>query len=72
MTPQQGAPRDAGADWTSAAERGSRLALRLLVGCFRRIGRAPMRLLLAPIASYYCLFAPAARRASRDYLGGYQ
>lgn len=68
MRPEQGPSGDAGAGWTSVAERGSRLALRLFTWCFRRIGRARLRPLLAPIVGYYWLFAPAARRASRDYL----
>jgi predicted LPLAT superfamily acyltransferase len=68
LTPQPGPPRDASAGWASASERGSRLALRFVVWCFRRLGDAPIRPLLAPIAAYYCLFAVAGRRASRAYL----
>ncbi len=59
---------DAGRGWTSAPERGSRLALRFVAWCFRRFGAAAVRPLLAPIAGYYCLFAADARRASRAYL----
>ena len=32
------------------------------------VGYRGLRLLLAPISIYYCLFAASARRASRDYL----
>lgn len=56
------------AAWTEASERGSDLSLRFIVWTIRRLGRAPIKILLAPIAVYFCLFAPAARRASRDYL----
>jgi len=54
--------------WASASERGSRFALRVLVWLIRRLGGAPLRLLLGPIAAYYTLFAVNARRASRAYL----
>jgi len=65
---EKGAPPTAGHNWASAKERGSHFALAFLVWGIRRIGRAPLRLLLAPIATYYCLFAPGARRASQAYL----
>jgi predicted LPLAT superfamily acyltransferase len=65
---REGLDPDAGTDWTSAAERGSRWGLRLLVWSFRHFGHGPMRLLLAPIATWYWLFAPSARRPSRAYL----
>ena len=55
------------AAWAKASERGSDLSLRFVVWSIRRLGQAPVQLLLAPIALYFCLFAPAARRASRDY-----
>jgi predicted LPLAT superfamily acyltransferase len=58
----------AGAEWVEAGERGSRLALRFAVWGIRFFGRAPLKILLAPIACYYTLFAVAARRASRAYL----
>ncbi len=61
-------PPNRDADWASASERGSPLGLRFLVWCLRRIGDAPVRLLLVPIASYYCLFGGSARRASGIYL----
>ncbi len=54
--------------WASHPERGTRFALRGLAWFFRRVGTRPLRLLLAPIACYYCLFAGEARRASRAYL----
>ena len=54
-------------EWSSASERGSKLSLRFIVWCIRRLGEAPARFLVAPIALYYCVFARTARRASRDY-----
>jgi predicted LPLAT superfamily acyltransferase len=55
-------------EWASASERGSRFILRVLVWLIRRIGGAPIRPLLGPIAIYYTLFAVSARRASQGYL----
>jgi predicted LPLAT superfamily acyltransferase len=66
MTDEQRRPPTV--EWESRKERGSAAALRFLVWCIRRIGYRPLRLLLPPIAAYYCLFASAARRASFDYL----
>lgn len=68
MTGQPDASAPPPPAWASAAERGSRLGLGFLVWLFRRFGDAPARLLLAPIAAYYCFFARSARRASREYL----
>ena len=42
--------------------------LVFVIWCLRRLGEAPVRLLLTPITLYFFLFAPSARRASRDYL----
>jgi len=53
--------------WEARRERGSRLALRFVVGFFRRLGRRWTSLLLHPIAAYFTLASGAARRASRDY-----
>lgn len=54
--------------WANASERGSELSLRFIVWSIRKLGEAPTRILLVPIAVYFCLFAPTARRASRAYL----
>lgn len=54
--------------WVSIEERGSRILLHFLVWCVRRLGQAPLRLFVPPIAAYYCLFDPRARRASQEYL----
>lgn len=49
------------------AERGSRVGIRLMVWCYRRLGRDAAGLLLYPIVVYFWLFAADARRASREY-----
>jgi predicted LPLAT superfamily acyltransferase len=54
--------------WADESERGSDLSLRFIVWTVRRLGDAPVQYLLAPIALYFCAFAPAARRGSRAYL----
>lgn len=54
--------------WAAFAERGSRLAIRLMAGLYRALGRRTCRRLLAPIAAYFALTDGATRRASRDYL----
>lgn len=55
-------------DWRSQPERGSPRLLRLMLWLSRRLGRRFSRLALYPIALYFFLFAPTARRASRAYL----
>lgn len=55
-------------EWASASERGSRFVLRAVVWLIRRVGGAPLRPLLAPIAIYYTLFAVGGRRASQAFL----
>lgn len=60
-------PRDA--DWTSQPERSNLAWLRLMTWISLRLGRTAARVVLRLIAVYFLLFAPAARRASRGYLG---
>lgn len=55
-------------NWTARRERGSRFAVHLLVSIARVLGRPVARLILHPVVIYFLLTAPAARRASRDYL----
>ncbi len=55
-------------EWASASERGSRFVLRAMVWLIQRVGGAPLRVLLVPIAIYYTLFAADARRASQAFL----
>jgi predicted LPLAT superfamily acyltransferase len=64
--PMQRLSREAA--WADASERGSDLSLRFIVWSIRQLGQAPMKLLLAPIALYFCAFAPSARQGSRVYL----
>ena len=61
-------PAAAATSWLRTTERGSALGLRLLIGICGLRGRGFTRLLLAPIVVYFVVLAPAARRASRDYL----
>jgi len=55
-------------EWARTRERGSSLLLGVVVWCIRKLGSAPIRPLVLPIALYYCLFDSYARRASEDYL----
>jgi predicted LPLAT superfamily acyltransferase len=54
--------------WIAQRERGSVLALRLLMRFALFFGRRTSRVLLYPVCLYYMLRAPAGRRASRQYL----
>jgi predicted LPLAT superfamily acyltransferase len=54
--------------WIELPERGTRLALRLIVWIGLHIGRWAARPLLYPITFYFLLTAAAPRRASRQYL----
>ena len=54
--------------WTAQRERSNRFWVALIVGIARLGGRHAVRLLLFPIATYFCLTGAPARRASRDFL----
>jgi len=54
--------------WAQTPERSNMLMLRVMTWISLRLGRRAGRLLLHLIASYFLLFAPSSRRASRDYL----
>ena len=56
-------------DWSTARERSNPFALRLMALVAVHLGRRIARLALHPIALYFLLFAPAARRHSARYLG---
>ena len=56
------------ATWTERPEGGGRTALRLLIAIALRLGRAPARLILYPVALYFMLRRGPERRASRGYL----
>ncbi|HOE40194.1 MAG TPA: acyl-CoA synthetase [Rhodoferax sp.] len=55
-------------DWMQQQERSQALVLRLMVWISLTFGRRLGRLVLRGIATYFVLFAPMARRASRAYL----
>jgi hypothetical protein len=55
--------------WNQRRERGSVVLVRLMLWLTLNLGRATGVVLLYPIALYFCLFAPAARAASRGFLG---
>lgn len=55
--------------WNTTPERSNLLAIRTIAWIAIHLGRPVARLVLHPIALYFLLFAPAARRASRRYLG---
>ena len=57
------------ADWRHQQERSHRAILKLMVWISLTFGRRVGRVVLYGIAAYYVLFAAAARRASRAYLG---
>jgi len=55
-------------EWVEQRERGSVLAMRLLIWLMLTLGRPIARALLYPICAYFLLFSLRARRASADYL----
>ena len=63
--PPRAQPR---AGWAQRAERSNMLMLRIMTWISLRLGRRVARVVLAGIALYFLLFAPSARRASRQYL----
>ncbi|MFO7562551.1 MAG: hypothetical protein R6X02_07895 [Enhygromyxa sp.] len=58
---------DEHAAWLARRERGSRVGIRALLLVTRLLGRRGGRALLRVIMFYFTLFAPAARRASRQW-----
>jgi len=61
--PSEGQP-----EWMRRQERSNLFILRLMVWISLSFGRRVGRLVLRGISTYFVLFAPASRRASRDYL----
>jgi len=55
-------------EWVGHPERGSRLAIRLVVWLMLTLGRPLGRILLYPICAYFVLFSSRARSASAGYL----
>jgi predicted LPLAT superfamily acyltransferase len=60
--------RASGERWVRERERGSALALRIMMFLSLRLGRPVGRALLYLIAGYFFVFAPSERRASIAYL----
>lgn len=60
--------RDARPRWAEKAERGSALALRIILRLLRGLGPRASRLIVYPAAAYFTLTDAEARRASRRYL----
>jgi predicted LPLAT superfamily acyltransferase len=54
--------------WLSVAERGSVFGVWFMVAVCRFFGRRVGRALMGPLVLYFVVFAPGARRASRDFL----
>ncbi|HEX3061378.1 MAG TPA: acyl-CoA synthetase [Usitatibacter sp.] len=54
--------------WRERAERGSGLAVHLIIHVALRGGRGICRALLVPVCAYFLLTAPQARAASREFL----
>jgi predicted LPLAT superfamily acyltransferase len=54
--------------WLGQRERGSELAVRLMMWITFALGRRVARLLIYPIALYFAAVSARARRASREYL----
>lgn len=61
-------PHERAAEWAQRPERSNMLMLRIMTWISLRLGRGAGRVVLHLIAGYFLLFAPASRRASRDYL----
>jgi len=55
-------------DWAHTPERSNMLMLRMMTWVSLHLGRRVSRIILHLIASYFLLFSPASRDASRDYL----
>lgn len=54
--------------WSSLAERGSSLGLRIIFSCYRLFGRRAAQLMLYPIVGYFLITGIKARTASINYL----
>lgn len=58
--------------WSSLREAGTLTGLRFLMLIYRCFGRRIFSFLLFPVAIYFVLFRPIARRASLDFLRSHQ
>lgn len=68
MNPAPETAHPKSAAWVQTRERSNMLSLRIMSWISLRLGRTAGRSVLHLIAAYFVLFAPASRRASRDYL----
>lgn len=55
--------------WAEMTELGSALGLAFLYTVYRRLGRWPFRLALAPVVAYFWATSKTQRSASREFLG---
>ncbi len=55
--------------WSSAPERGAAWLVRLMVWLLRHVNWFATGMVLPGISAWFFLFSPAARAASREYLG---
>ena len=56
------------AEWQQLPERSNGFMLRVMTWISLNLGRSASRIVLYGIAAYFLIFAPAARRMSRNYL----
>jgi len=61
--------KEGGADWRDQPERSNMAMLRIMTWISLRLGRPAGRVVLHLITTYFLLFAPESRSASRAYLG---
>lgn len=57
-----------GEHWSVLRERGDESGLRVMYAAYTLLGRWAFTLLLYPVVAYFCVTAPRARAASREYL----
>jgi predicted LPLAT superfamily acyltransferase len=68
-TPPGSEPRAGSPDWTRVPERSNAFTLRVMTTIALWCGRSVARWVLHPITLYFMLFAPAAKRHARRFLG---
>lgn len=55
-------------DWSAAPEKRGLLGMKLMLWCFRLLGRRAFNLLLYPVILVFYCTSPQARRASKEFL----
>jgi predicted LPLAT superfamily acyltransferase len=68
MNTANGAKAASAAEWQQLPERSNGFMLRVMTWISLNLGRSASRIVLYGIAAYFLVFAPAARRMSRNYL----